>query len=1121
MKTNRESIRLSYVNIQGLTRAKMAEVEQMLNDEHDLVLLVETHLKTDKIEISDGVSKRSSMRNLNDKKGGGLMAIYRKKSSFEVEKIETVHPDVMHMEICIRGIKFCIVLVYFSVRNSLEDKCRNDRIRKVVEKKMEELEEVPTIIIGDFNGHVTGLGKQREDKNGRMIEEWLEGYGYVMLNRSHKCEGEVTWSQRGMESTIDFALVNQRMHRLIHRMKIDEDREVCDLSDHNLMMIDVNTSGISKIIGKGSKMKTQEYFSTDEEILKTFVGRLEVRLLQESTCDMSDLNKNMRFVAEDVLLKKYKKRVNVKEKVKEKPWFNEKIRMEIKKRKSLNRKQRNSRDEMKQQHYREYMDQKKKVKRMIREEIVKYEIMMTEEIKDAKDRGRKLWKNINKLKGNEGKDHKTELYDKSGKICSESQAREDIMKYWKLIYNKHDNDIVDEWNEEEKMIYEEKREKEGITFENNELEESDFRWPLVLREHADMALKIDEVIRFMSPIDIDKKKLKNIIGKLKKRRACGPDGLKNEMYIEMSKSDVCMDILVNCLNKELERREKPNSWKMSKTVMIPKKRKPEAKDLRPIALTDCSYKILMAIVRDEIEEHLKRCGMVNDAQAGFTKNRRIEDNLFILRYCKEEAFRMKKQLVVISVDYSKAFDSVKRSSMIRVLKKYRIDSRVIELVANVYSGDKTLIGFGEGIEIDMCVTSGIRQGCSLSSMLFRLVTYEIMERIDRECRGFETKVGNLTSLFYADDGLILCESYRDAERNIGVIKDSSAACGLDINLDKTNIIVFNAREVPEEVAGVQVVDSIKYLGCMIDGNRNMFKTQKEKVMKKVKVMANMTYTVVEKSVCRMLIGKTYWKSLVLPSVLYATNVMGLNRVEIGKLQVAENSVYRKILGAPKYAPVCTLRGDVGASMMMTRVLKGMICYAKSIESRDNEILKAIYNELYKSNLGWCRDLGRVAAVADIDMRTIRTRSREALIEQIGLWDEKQWEKEKSEKRSIGLYNRFKTKIREWDVFDNSESSVTLFKMRTNTLRLKDRERFVGGSTECILCNAPLEDLQHLIFDCPSLSLARDRVLLLQRPVQEDREAVLGELLFGCVEIAERKRLTEIYELREKLVKERI
>ena len=56
--------------------------------------------------------------------------------------------------------------------------------------------------------------------------------------------------------------------------------------------------------------------------------------------------------------------------------------------------------------------------------------------------------------------------------------------------------------------------------------------------------------------------------------------------------------LANSLNNLLqEETEVPTSWMTSITKLIPKSNKPTAKDLRPIALTNIFYKMMMAIVR--------------------------------------------------------------------------------------------------------------------------------------------------------------------------------------------------------------------------------------------------------------------------------------------------------------------------------------------------------------------------------------------------------------------------------------------------------------------------------------------------------------------------------------------
>ena len=60
----------------------------------------------------------------------------------------------------------------------------------------------------------------------------------------------------------------------------------------------------------------------------------------------------------------------------------------------------------------------------------------------------------------------------------------------------------------------------------------------------------------------------------------------------------------------------------------------------------------------------------------------------------------------------------------------------------------------------------------------------------------------------------------------------------------------------------------------------------------------MTNSVIEKSCHRVMMGKTYWKGVVLPSALYGAEVIDMKAEEIDKLQKAENTAMRRILKAP-------------------------------------------------------------------------------------------------------------------------------------------------------------------------------------------------------------------------------
>ena len=87
--------------------------------------------------------------------------------------------------------------------------------------------------------------------------------------------------------------------------------------------------------------------------------------------------------------------------------------------------------------------------------------------------------------------------------------------------------------------------------------------------------------------------------------------------------------------------------------MIPKKKKPQAKDMRPIAITNISYKLYMSHIGEEIEKHIEVNNLAKGNQVGFTKGGRTEYNHFMLQYIVDKAQRNKEKLIVITLDFKK------------------------------------------------------------------------------------------------------------------------------------------------------------------------------------------------------------------------------------------------------------------------------------------------------------------------------------------------------------------------------------------------------------------------------------------------------------------------------------
>ena len=64
-----------------------------------------------------------------------------------------------------------------------------------------------------------------------------------------------------------------------------------------------------------------------------------------------------------------------------------------------------------------------------------------------------------------------------------------------------------------------------------------------------------------------------------------------------------------------------------------------------------------------------------------------------------------------------------------------------------------------------------------------------------------------------------------------------------------------------------------------------------------------------------MMGKTYWKGVVLQSALCGAKVIDMKGEEVDKLQKAENTAMRRILRAPKWAVQGAILGEIGISNM--------------------------------------------------------------------------------------------------------------------------------------------------------------------------------------------------------------
>ena len=87
----------------------------------------------------------------------------------------------------------------------------------------------------------------------------------------------------------------------------------------------------------------------------------------------------------------------------------------------------------------------------------------------------------------------------------------------------------------------------------------------------------------------------------------------------------------------------------------------------------------------------------------------------------------------------------------------------------MYASDKTTITLGK-MQETIEVTCGIRQGCSISTLLFKMVTFCIIEELEEQGTMYEVDRYNRNSPWLADEATVIANSKESLKNNKEILK---------------------------------------------------------------------------------------------------------------------------------------------------------------------------------------------------------------------------------------------------------------------------------------------------------------------------------------------------------------
>ena len=396
-------------------------------------------------------------------------------------------------------------------------------------------------------------------------------------------------------------------------------------------------------------------------------------------------------------------------------------------------------------------------------------------------------------------------------------------------------------------------------------------------------------------IKIKIQEINKLLNSLNPNKATGPDDIQARFLKETAEE--LAPALSTLFQASLDQSKIPNDWRHAKVAPVFKKGdRSKASNYRPISLTSICCKTLEHIMHSQILTHLEKQQILTDFQHGFRKRRSTETQLILTVQDLARGLDEGKQIDVILLDFSKAFDKVSHKKLLAKLEHYGIDGSYLGWVEDfLFNRTQTVVLNGrESDTVD--VSSGVPQGTVLGPLLFLVYINDLPDCV------------NATARLFADDSALyrVIDSVEDAQslqQDLDRLQLWEAKWSMEFNPDKCEVIrVTNKRQAIDTTyyihdKALNRVDEVKYLGVKLH-EKLQWKPHVNMITKK----ANSTRAFLQRNLrgCPLPVKNRCYTTYVRPTLEYAGSVWDPtgkgNKNLRDKLEAVQNRCARFVTG---------------------------------------------------------------------------------------------------------------------------------------------------------------------------------------------------------------------------------
>ena len=375
----------------------------------------------------------------------------------------------------------------------------------------------------------------------------------------------------------------------------------------------------------------------------------------------------------------------------------------------------------------------------------------------------------------------------------------------------------------------------------------------------------------------------------------------NTISVPMLKEnhDLFSNIFADLINACFQTGTFPKIFK--KAIVLPLYKKDDndiLSNYRPISKLPTISKIIEKCLKSRLLSYFTSNNLLNQVQFGYQPGLSTQDAILYLTEKLYSNLHSKLSSVAIYIDFSKCFDTLNRSILLKKLAAYGIRGIPLSLFSSYLDERYQSVCVNGALSDFQRINTGVPQGSVLGPILYLIYVNELPNLSDQ-----------FTSCLFADDTTLIFENKNQndllSSSNIGINLFYSWCCAnrLSINTSKTKSMLFSNTLRPPDVAEIYMngtkidyASSIRFLGLIMDDKlkfNNHINLIKEKISKNAGVLYRLKQVVPHQTLVSV------YRCFVECYLNYCITVFGnAYHCHINQLETAQKKCVRIIANQP-------------------------------------------------------------------------------------------------------------------------------------------------------------------------------------------------------------------------------